>query len=605
MSKKHSRSGFVRYVFTSVAFLFLVQLSVQMLLFFLFSEEKGGLVNARFLLWQGIQTWPVIAAILSYLVLYLILLIVISMIAFFMSRFLVVRLKMRVPMGQLAILIVLLLYGCLLVINAYRYPLSIVKLPIMNDWQGVGNVVPYYISIALSLFTVLLAAIESVISAVQEWWRSPDTFRRLSLVLSLILLSFLLGYVYWPKHVVEQLSAQQSHSRPHIILIGLDSVRMDIVEDQKLRGKHLPNLSAFLEDQHTAWFTNAFTPIGRTFAAWYALMSGKEPKLSGVRYNLQQLTVKQKEATIVPLLNEAGYRTVYGSDEKRFSTIDKSYGFKEIFGPPPGAADWIMSFMEDSPIHNLLRKTPLSPIFLPYTNANRASASVYEPETFVKEVERQLTNMDSSQPLFLSLHLCLAHWPYTWATSDIQTRYSQIVNYVNALESLDIQFGAIMDTLKNSGVLKNSLVFVFTDHGEGLMPQSMKGDDDPGFSQLRELIAASNDRKYGHGTDLNIELLVSQGASAYEISDAGLLQVKQNYHSNIIRNKQKGVTNGNYIVASTIRIENSSTKNQKFMALDISESTGKPEFEGTWNDELVQLKNDCWMFMMKSCNRLS
>ncbi|MFC1695059.1 sulfatase-like hydrolase/transferase [Pseudomonadota bacterium] len=663
-----------KLMLAGAAFLFFAQLSMQLFSFFFLSDYESGLINARFLLWQGIQTWPVIRAILFYVLVYFALLSLLSAIAFLASRFLVIRLKFRESIGKVTFLVLLLLYASLMVTNAFWYPKTLVKLSMVSDWQGANNYIPHYVAVAVLLIVLMASLLEVLFISIQKWQMLSGLSQRLAIVFSLVPISILSLQLNQPDFAFARYSEKQSHQQPNIILIGLDSVRIDVIEDEHLRQQFMPNLDAYLRDENTAWFTNAFTPIARTFAAWYALMSGNEPKTSGVRYNLQPLSTKQKESTIVPLLAGQGYYTIYGSDEKRFSTIDESYSFHETLGPPPGAADWILSFLEDTPIHNILRRTAIARVLLPYTSANRASIAVYRPENFVDEVENMLSAYDYKQPLFLSLHLCLSHWPYTWATGGTGHTQSTVLDYFNSLEALDAQFGSIMAALKATGALENSVQVVFTDHGEGLISENTERDD-PRYSHFKKLLPATDDLKIGHGTDLltinqnkillslrdysgkssilsgrydnlsslldiaptlariggiqnyladgfdlsvvaneapehrlvfmetgfdlaalhrsdlDVNLIVEQGASAYEISENGLMQVKREYHDHIINNKQKGVTDGQYIVANDIRSPTYDKNHLEFVAIDIANPNNEPSTDKVWSEELNQLKD--------------
>ena len=64
------------------------------------------------------------------------------------------------------------------------------------------------------------------------------------------------------------------------------------------------------------------------------------------------------KATHCPkLLADAGYHTIYATDEVRFSNLDETYGFRELIAPPMGASDFLLSFFADTPLTNLLVNT--------------------------------------------------------------------------------------------------------------------------------------------------------------------------------------------------------------------------------------------------------
>lgn len=636
--------------FWGVIFLFSIQLLLQVFSLFLNADYKGGLINARLLFWQGLQTWPVLFALFRSLVIYFAVISALSALSLLAARLLVVRLGLRQSLAQLMFLHLLVLYGCLMVINVYHYPNSLARLALVSDWQAGGNTAPYVAAFVVCAALLLAALMELLIISGQCWRAYSPRVRRFAILAAVCLL--LMSSLVQLRPGLALIPSQDERStpqRPNVILIGLDSVRLDVIKDDNMRKLYLPNLSSFLAHSNTAWFTNSYTPIARTFAAWYAILSGKEPKKSGVRYNLQALSAEQKRDTIVSRLRESGYYTGYGSDEKRFSAIDETFGFDDTFGPPVGAAEWILSLLEDTPVHNIARGLFIARYLFPHTYGNRASLGVYKPGQFVSIVESRIEGYNDRQPLFLSIHLCLSHWPYTWSGQGSAKAGSTVNNYFDSLVALDNQFGEIMGVLEKTSILANSVLVVFTDHGEGLV---LRGTDenDPGLSAFRAHSSTSPDRVTGHGSDLltvtqnqimvsiqdragvtgiangrsgrltslldiaptvlrianlhpmetdgidlahgspgnrvlymetgfnpavsdsdiDAEELVREAAVAYRVTKEGMLQIDPQFHDQIISDKQRGLTDGRYIIASTGHGSDALPSSQQLQVLDLS-----------------------------------
>ena len=640
-----------------ILILFLIQLALQLISISSNSDFKGGLISIRTLVWEGLGTQPVLFALLYHFLVYLVILTVISAVGILSAEFIRSRLRSGQSTVKLQVLFLLLLYAALMVINVWHYPNSLARLALISSWQAGGSDAAYYIAIAICL-AFLAAAAAELAPILVGWWRRIPTGKRWAglIAIAVLVSSFIYaqpGREFMPGNPGD---SDPAAGRPNIILIGLDSVRVDIIEDEALRRSFLPHLDRFLRQDNTTWFPNAYTPIARTFAAWYALLTGKEPRTSGIRYNLQRIPSGHKRDTIAQDLGNNGYLTVYGSDEKRFSTIDESYGFHETFGPPVGAAEWILSIMEDTPAHNIFRETPLAPLLFPHTFGNRASYTTFKPEHFVELVRRRVDSFARRQPLFLSIHLCLSHWPYTWSTGNTHARQSLVEDYFDTLVPLDQQFGDILELLRDSGLLDHSVVIVFTDHGEGLVSDAM-ADDDPRWKDFRAHLPTASDVTLGHGSDLltitqnqvmislqdntghramaagkngrftslldiaptiarfgglagfesrgidladqnavrsssrvifmetgidlaalkqatlNLEDLVREGVSAYEIDSDGLLQVKEAYHERIIDRKQKGVTDGRYILSNRPGSFNVADGQAEILALEIEDPT--------------------------------
>lgn len=287
---------------------------------------------------------------------------------------------------------------------------------------------------------------------------------------------------------------QGDPERPHVILIGLDSVRADAVG----RGGAetlTPAIDRFLASSTV--FTDTVTPLARTFPAWVSIVSGRHPHTTGAVMNLLPRELIDEGETLPTLMRDIGYRAVYATDEVRFSNLDASYGFDEMIAPPIGATDFLLGFFGDAPLANLVVNTRAGSWLFPYAYANRGAAVTYEPETFV---ERLAAELPLDRPTFLAVHFTLVHWPYTWASSPDHESGELAVDirnkYEGALAQLDRQFGDFLSLLEKRGALANAVVVVLSDHGESLGEQAAVADYD---AALRD---SSAHEVYGHGTNL-------------------------------------------------------------------------------------------------------
>ncbi len=246
-------------------------------------------------------------------------------------------------------------------------------------------------------------------------------------------------------------------TQPNIIIVGIDSLRPDYIGDAT------PNLKNFLANAVN--FTNAYTPLARTYPAWISLLTGKYPKHHAARMNLQlQSRVLQNEF-IGEHLKAAGYYNIYGTDEPRFSDINAAYGFDTIIGPKSGAVEFLISAISDFPMANILSNLAIGRYFFPYNYANRAIDVNYQPDNFLQLIKTGLQNKPNNQPLFLAMHFCLAHWPFTWAHDAQQADSMLPARYAASVAAVDKQFGDFMQLLEQTHLLQNSLIFVVSDHG--------------------------------------------------------------------------------------------------------------------------------------------
>ena len=285
--------------------------------------------------------------------------------------------------------------------------------------------------------------------------------------------------------------------KPDIILLGIDSLRPDFL-DAGESIVEIPNIRGFVDD--SLQFKTAYTPLARTYPAWNAILTGAYPGNNGAVFNLIDNGYRNTEmTTLATRLKNAGYETVYATDEKRFSNIDESFGFDRILGPPMGAADFLLGTINDFPLSNLIVNTPFGRILFPYSYGNRAASVTYEPDTFLSLIKNDLENNDE-QPSLLCIHLCLCHWPYKWRKSYTpiipNTNNTDELRYLQSLEAVDRQFGQLLTILKNKGYFENAVVVLLSDHGEGLSTDNNQIDASDG--SRRSLFGAT----VGHGTDI-------------------------------------------------------------------------------------------------------
>src|SRR5690606_9850777 len=217
---------------------------------------------------------------------------------------------------------------------------------------------------------------------------------------------------------------------------------------------------------------------------------------TGAVMNLLPREQTRTGTTLPDILRTEDNRTYYAIDETRFSNLDESYGFDRTIAPTMGGSDFLLASIADTPLSNLVMNTTLGALLFPYVHANRAASVVYDPDSFVRRIQRDLK---VRQPSFLALHLTLPHWPYTWATSGIDPYQStQDELYRSALRRADQQFGAVFEALERKGVLHNAEVIVLSDHGEALgHADDFMADAFP----VKDTISTEHQR-WGHGTSV-------------------------------------------------------------------------------------------------------
>ena len=261
--------------------------------------------------------------------------------------------------------------------------------------------------------------------------------------------------------------AVAAESRPHVIILGVDSLRLDQLE--RFGGSGItPNIDQFLVDADVVRDTT--TPVARTFPSWAAILSGRSPAVTGVRFNLAARDAIAVNPTLGDALRGIGYHTIYSTDEVRFANIDETYGFDQVVTPPIGAADFVLGNYNELPLVSVVADTRLGRWLFPYSYANRGAATLFQPRSYLARLEREVS-FDQG-PVLLIAHLTASHWPYFVADTPMGVVRTEHPDdrplYRVGVQIADKMFGDLVALLERKGALKNAIVVVLSDHGEAL-----------------------------------------------------------------------------------------------------------------------------------------
>ncbi len=341
--------------------------------------------------------------------------------------------------------------------NTYFYPRS--------RFAFLGHLFPslhsdlgYYTLWLLGSFIVILAVC-AVLEILSILLRKSKYLASAAIGLSIIILVITL---------LPRPSSQSISTQPNIIIIGIDSLRPDHLQYFGAEKNLMPHLEKQLATSTV--FAHAYTPLGRTFPAWVSILTGEYPKTNGARVNLQNPQMIKHQDSIAFTLQQAGYHTIYATDERWFNNIDESYSFDTVIGPHYGMNDFLFSSINDFPLSNLLMNFAISHYLFPYNYANRAANVTYYPESFSHLLNHAL-KANHDKPLFLAVHFCLPHWTYTWAQTRHTISASTSVTtlralYNKTLGATDQQIATLLKQLKKQGYLDHALVVLLSDHGQ-------------------------------------------------------------------------------------------------------------------------------------------
>lgn len=290
----------------------------------------------------------------------------------------------------------------------------------------------------------------------------------------------------------------------NVVIVGIDSLRPDFLG---FFGAAIetPNLDALLGQ--AAVFSDAVTPLARTFPSWVSILTGSPPYVHGVRSNLTSQEHLDLTQSLPRLFQKAGYRTIYATDETRFSNINKNFGFDELVVPPMGLNDFLIGSSNDFPFSNLIVNTALGKWLFPYSYANRAVFFTYDPNSFLGRIETSM-QQNVNKPLFLVVHFCLAHFPYIWIKANPAEDVTE--RYALSVQGVDQQIGDFFALLNANGVLKNALVVILSDHGEAIEFNGDRVTEKALYTETHEpkrfyppsLDMEDFNQSAGHGTDV-------------------------------------------------------------------------------------------------------
>lgn len=383
----------------------------------------------------------------------------------------------------------------ILSINAYFYPLSAFSKLLFPELPNSLVLVLLWVFIT----PVIALLVSSLISVIQCHVAS-----------SLISIScaILFGvYYYWeaPSDI-----EKQHAQKPNIIIIGIDSLC-----PKSINSSLMPNTVHFLST--AILFKNTISPLAHTYPAWSSILTGLYPHHHHASYNLMPKELVQHQHSIVWSAKNAGYATLFATDDRRFNNLDREFGFLTIIGPKAGVNDMLIGTFNDFPLSNLIINFPISKWLFPYNYLNRASHYAYYPSTFDTELQRTIKQLNHTTPLFLAVHFTLPHWPYAWASTSpqlVKDEYDYLDRdelYKTALHGVDKQVNHLLATLKQQGLLKNSLIILLSDHGETLYAAGSRHTNAASYQAkgsslfvdyLKRKTSTTLENSVGHGTDL-------------------------------------------------------------------------------------------------------
>ena len=371
------------------------------------------------------------------------------------------------------------------------FPALYAGYPFRRQWVELAE--PVWVDAAWVVFALVIVGIGWL-----RWGRQHVVTygKRLTLTCGLAL-----GFA-WATAPIDAESAQDNEQM-NLVLIGVDALRADRLGHFGNERETSPHIDQFLSESLV--YTQAFSQLSRTYPAWTTTMSGMWPTRHGIRDNLPTADRLVPEVPLLAqVMKDAGFATGFTTDDSRFSYMIPGTGFEMIRQPVVGLQNFAISVNEPRfrAFHGLLNNR-VGFMFLPVQAYNQAFGASYRPHDFVEWAVDGLAEISKNDKFFYAMHSCVLHVPgdrvYPWHSKFGQKGYkgrnrfrysatgsSLMVNEIEGAKGerakriadqdlriydagilmADDLVGEMMAELRESGLIDNTIVVLFSDHGE-------------------------------------------------------------------------------------------------------------------------------------------
>lgn len=403
-------------------------------------------------------------------------------------------------------------YIFFLLIFIYSYTYNLVEQPSIFDDFIYGN---YFIQILngwLDYYWVY-AIVLMIFSVLNYSFFCDDQRKRKDLLLALstnLVLAYFFFEAQKPFHssqyksnIVNFTSNQKVKGPLNIVIIGIDSLREDSITNL-----HKNSLASILNNSTT--FRSSVSPVANTRPAYNSILSGKIPPDIKQRFPLKikdaNRDVDLKDSPLIQFKN-SGYSIHYMLDDASYNNPEKGTLFQSV-DSPPNTSDmrkYIYPIILRSRLLFTFFNNELGNLIFPGIYANFAYTYSYKVSGFKDKVNHKVSKLkEDSSPFLLIVHTSALHFPGNFRypyyvkggpQSSKLLGFGSRAPYLNAIsESLPAPssptadfyprlyqkgvamvtnhfINPILDHLNSEKMLNNTIVVLFSDHGETFWDQ--------------------------------------------------------------------------------------------------------------------------------------
>lgn len=280
--------------------------------------------------------------------------------------------------------------------------------------------------------------------------------------------------------------------RPHILLIGSDGVNAENMSIYGYERATTPFLDKISDSLLIA--ENGFANWSSSAASTTSMLTGKPPLETRVFSSKDILTGINAYQHLPGILRRHGYLTVQmgvlayvdaytvnlqeAFDVANGRRIDQSPAFQLARKLGQGDATYFAIRIFERIFDRLLHIYYLREMTNPFRQVTLSGDEVaLSDEQKIEELTRLLT--EAEQPVFAHLHLMGTHGPkfspskQVFSTGLEQQHEWMLDFYDDAILNFDIYIEKLFDELSDFGMLDNTLVIIYSDHGMAYQPQRL------------------------------------------------------------------------------------------------------------------------------------
>lgn len=258
----------------------------------------------------------------------------------------------------------------------------------------------------------------------------------------------------------------RDYAPPNILIILVDDLGYGDLGYNGATDAHTPNIDRLAREGVA--FPNGYVPSPVCSPSRAGLLTGRHPARFGLDVNIpyapddESIGLPLTETLLPEYLRQTGYRT---------GIVGKWHlGAAAPYHPLRRGFDWRYGYASNDAYYRA--NTALNPDALPLLPPAERNRDI---SGFGKHLTTQLTARAisfataSSEPFFLYLAYDAAHTPHLPAAKTAR-KYAHIQDelrrtYLARVDELDFNIGWLMNSLKNSGQWRNTMVFFLSDNG--------------------------------------------------------------------------------------------------------------------------------------------